>query len=160
MKAQRTAVDVNRLVREVVELMKPDIKREEVRTRLQLSKRLPPVLADEIQIEQVILNLVRNALQAMQDVEAATRVLTIKTVRRGGDVEVSVRDSGCGISEEARERVFEPFFSTKKNGMGMGLSISRSILEVHDGRLWVTSDSDRGSTFRFTLPIAGSNHGH
>lgn len=151
---QRAAVDVNRLVREAVELTKAEIRRDEVRTQLELPKRLPPVLADEIQIEQVILNLVRNALQAMQGVEPAKRVLLIKVVRRTGHVEVSVRDSGCGIPEDVRDRVFEPFFSTKSNGMGMGLSISRSILEAHEGRLWVAPNRDRGTTFRFTLPIA------
>ena len=123
------------------------------RVRLRPGKRIPPVLADPIQIQQVLVNLVRNALDAMRDEQAARRLLTIQTLGRRGVVEVAVSDQGHGVPEEMVERLFEPFFSTKRDGMGMGLSISRSILEAHEGRIWVTPNRHHGVSFRFSLPV-------
>ncbi len=149
---QRVPVDLNRVVREVVALAQVEARHAEVRVRLKLGKSLPPALADPIQIQQVLVNLVRNAFEAMKRTPSFNRVVTIRTARGRGDVSASVTDCGPGIANEEREHLFEPFFTTKSEGMGMGLSISRSILEVHDGRIWLDSRRREGTTFRFSLP--------
>jgi two-component system sensor histidine kinase TtrS len=148
-----STVDINEVTREALSLLESEVGKSGVEVRLRPGKALPPVRADRIQIEQVILNLVRNGMEAMSDVEADRRVLTIETSNSGGDsVTVVVRDVGRGLSPETAERAFDAFFSTKPNGMGMGLSISRSIIEAHGGRLWVVPDVARGATFQFSLP--------
>jgi len=149
---ERQAVDINGVARDVAALTGAEVRDSDVRVRLKLATRLPPVYADAIQVEQVLVNLVRNACEAMREGASPSRVLVIETVRRRGEVEVKLSDSGPGISEEVRRRLFEPFFTTKRNGMGMGLSISRSILEAHEGRIWVTPQKPGGTTFHFTLP--------
>lgn len=149
---QRESVDINKILREVVALTSVEARQSEVRVRMSLAKRLPKVFADSIQIEQVLVNLVRNAFEAMHDATVSRKLLTIGTLRRKGCVEVTVSDNGPGIPAETKERLFEPFFTTKSHGMGMGLSISRSILEVHEGNMWVTSNRNGGTTFHFTLP--------
>jgi signal transduction histidine kinase len=109
---------------------------------------------DRIQVEQVILNLLRNGLDAMSEPDPDRHELVVQTTIPAEDtVEVSVRDSGIGMSPATRERIFDPFFTTKTGGLGMGLSISRSIIEAHGGRLWATGNSDRGMTFSFSLPV-------
>ncbi len=149
---QRSAVAINALVREVAELIRGEAHEHAVRLVLRLDPELPHVAADAVQIEQVLLNLVRNALEAMHDAGGAAPVLTIET-RRGSDaaVEVAVHDSGPGIDAAEAERIFEPFHTTKPSGLGMGLAISRSIIEAHGGRLWLSPSGARGATFRFTL---------
>ena len=120
---------------------------------LALAPDLPPVTGDGIQIEQVLLNLLLNGVEAVQTAGSGERSLTVTTAATGAaGVEVAVRDSGVGLPDPPAD-VFAPFFSTKPNGLGMGLSISRSIIEAHGGRLWATRNPDRGSTFRFTLPL-------
>lgn len=125
-----------------------------------LADDLPPVLADRVQIEQVVLNLVKNALDATQDVpggtaDASVRTVTVRTGRdEKGRVEVAVADQGHGISEEARARLFDPFFTTKPGGMGLGLSICRTIVEAHGGHLWATDNPGGGAVMRFVLPVA------
>lgn len=129
-----------------------------------LADGLPPVLADRVQIEQVVLNLVKNALDAMQDVAGVTagvtpdegvRTVTVRTGRdEEGRVEVAVADQGHGVSEEARARLFDPFFTTKAGGMGLGLSICRTIVEAHGGHLWATENPGGGAVMRFVLPVA------
>jgi len=151
-------VDMNRVVREVVALTSIEARQSDVRVRTNGSKRLPKVLADSIQIEQVLVNLVRNAFEAMRGTHASIRLLSIETRRRGGSVETAVSDTGPGISDGVRERLFEPFFTTKSNGLGTGLSISRSILEAHGGSIWVVPRTNGGTTFCFSLPIAGRAH--
>src|SRR5262249_22764087 len=106
------------------------------------------------QIQQVLVNLVRNAIEAMADDKPGERRLRIGAARRGDVVEVAVEDSGRGIDAEAHRQLFQPFFTTKDHGMGMGLSISQSIVELHEGRIWSTSNAERGATFHFTLPLA------
>jgi signal transduction histidine kinase len=113
---------------------------------------LPPVFADRIMIEQVVLNLVKNGIEAMHQTPADERVLALTARLDGGAVEVAVADRGCGLTDEQVERLFTPFFTTKAEGMGMGLNICRSIVEYHDGRLWVQPNPGGGSIFRFTLP--------
>jgi signal transduction histidine kinase len=119
-----------------------------------LAQSLPPVIGDRIQIEQVLVNLIRNAFESMRDLQQGSRLLTLRTAVYGSQqILVSVRDTGVGLTDDARGRLFERFFTTKADGMGMGLSISQSIIESHDGRLWAESNPDRGATFLFTLPI-------
>lgn len=152
--------NLNDLVREVLELAKCDVTNHHTEARLELLEDAPSVLVDKIQIQQVILNLMRNGLDAMSATPKQDRKLDL-VIRRHGErlLSVSVTDSGCGLTKDESENVFEPFFSTKSNGMGMGLSISRSIVEEHDGSLWATPNPEGGSTFIFTVPIAiGKQH--
>jgi signal transduction histidine kinase len=115
---------------------------------------LPEVIGDRIQLQQVVLNLVINGIEAMSEVEGRERELIIRTeALDGGEVRVAVEDRGKGVGEDTMTRLFEPFFTTKPQGVGMGLSVSRSIIEAHCGRLWVESVPRQGSTFYFILPI-------
>ena len=153
--SKRTTADVNDLMREAAALVRPEARQSGVEVRLELASSLPPVIAESIQIEQVIVNLIRNGLEAMADSEDGAQHLTISTSRsRNGLVECAVQDAGLGLSEETVERMFDPFFTTKAGGMGMGLSISRSIIEGHGGRLWTEPNPGCGARFVFTLPIA------
>lgn len=154
-------VDINHIVQETIRLARCDLAEARAHVSLSLLPDPPTVTADMIQIQQVLLNLLRNALDAMRDVPPHERQLRLETNRQGDRfIEVAVRDNGVGVPDGEDARLFEPFFSTKAQGMGMGLSISRSILEAHDGRIWFTRNADRGLTLRFTLPLAqGVNHG-
>ena len=152
--ANREPADVNGVVRDAAQLIGADARRIGVPIRLALESELPLVEMDRIQVEQVILNLLRNGLDAMSEPDPDRHELVVETTIPAEDtVEVSVRDSGIGMSPTTRERVFDPFFTTKTGGLGMGLSISRSIIEAHGGRLWATGNSDRGMTFSFSLPV-------
>ncbi len=157
----RTRVDVNRVVEAAVDLMAGEATVRGVLVRVEAGQGLPAVLADAIQIEQVIVNVLRNALEAMSDASCERREVEIRTRSHAPDmVEVGVRDSGPGLPPDAGSQVFEAFFTTKPEGMGMGLSISRSIIEAHRGRLWVTPNEDRGVTFHFTLPASRGEGEH
>lgn len=150
----RSTVDINSLVRDVLVLVKGEFHRSGTRLRLDLAESLPPLLADRIQLTQVLLNLLSNALAAMSETPLAERVIDIKTARLDAErIEVSVIDRGCGLSPEVSERVFGPFFTTKPQGMGLGLSITRAIIEAHGGKIRAHSNPDAGACFRFTLPI-------
>jgi PAS domain S-box-containing protein len=152
--ANREPADVNGVVRDAAQLIGADARRIGVPIRLVLEAELPLVEMDRIQVEQVILNLLRNGLDAMSEPDPDRHELVVQTTIPAEDtVEVSVRDSGIGMSPATRERIFDPFFTTKTGGLGMGLSISRSIIEAHGGRLWATGNSDRGMTFSFSLPV-------
>ncbi len=145
--------DVNALVHQVLPFAEAETHLHGVAVRLELTPHLPRVQVDGIQIEQVILNLVRNAVDAMQETASERRTLIISTAKSAGDrVEVAVRDAGRGFPPEIASHIFEPFFTTKSNGLGMGLSISRSIIEAHGGNLWASANADGGTTFHFTLP--------
>ena len=121
--------------------------------RTDLAQRLPLVRGDRVQMQQVLLNLVMNAIESMSSMVARARLLTIVTAADGACVTVSVEDCGVGLEEGSLERIFEPFYSTKPQGMGIGLAISRSIIEAHGGRLWTVAKEGPGSIFCFTLPI-------
>jgi len=112
------------------------------------------VCGDRVQLQQVVLNLILNAIEAMGSVEERQRMLSVVTEQRAADVLIAVHDSGPGIDPEHLQRVFEPFYTTKESGIGMGLSICRSIIDAHGGRLWVDADQPRGTVFQFTLPAA------
>jgi signal transduction histidine kinase len=155
--SRREEVDLNAVVRSALRFAEPEARHAEVRLDLELAPEALRIEVDPIQIEQVILNLVQNGFEVMSTNNGAERVLAIATRRVAPDtVEVTVRDSGAGIPADVAERLFEPFFSTKPDGLGLGLSISRTIVEAHGGRLWATPNQDaRGAAFRFTLRSAG-----
>jgi two-component system sensor histidine kinase TtrS len=150
---ERKRVDLNRLIRELVAFLQPELRRAGVVLRLQLSEGMPRLWAHDIQLEQVLLNLTRNAIEAMQERPADGRILLIRTAYNEGRVELVVEDSGHGIDESMREKIFEPFVTTKEQGMGLGLSISRGIIEAHGGRLLLDDTSGRGTRLRIVLPI-------
>jgi C4-dicarboxylate-specific signal transduction histidine kinase len=148
---KRVAVQINQLIRNAVSLERRDIERQHVLLTLELNEWLPEILGDQVQLLQVIVNLIRNAIDAVDS--ARTRTLRIRSERdESGDILVSVEDSGTGIDQQNIGRVFDPLFTTKPQGLGIGLSISRSIIESHDGRLWATSTVGQGSTFFIKLP--------
>src|SRR5262245_63971316 len=150
---QQAPVDLNALIRESTRIIEPEALQSGIRVELALAPDLPPVTCDSIQIEQVLLNLLLNGVEAMQTSGNGERSLTITTAAAGtASIEVAIRDSGNGVPDPPAD-VFKPLFSTKPNGLGMGLSISRSIIEAHGGRLWAARNADHGSTFRFTLPL-------
>lgn len=147
------SVDLSEAAREVIELSLSELKTHQVVVRAELAKDLIPIRADRVQIQQVILNLIRNAAEAMSAVYDRPRELLIRTEQFNGDqVRVSVADSGVGLPSRDANRLFEAFFTTKKNGMGIGLSVSRSIIERHHGRIWAANNDGPGSTFSFSIP--------
>jgi C4-dicarboxylate-specific signal transduction histidine kinase len=150
---QKSRVEINRIIEQTTALAEGQATKNNVEMKLELQPDLPFVLGDGIQLQQVILNLVMNGIEAMTTVADRPRTLTLLSESQNGDqVRVAVHDSGIGLSDEVKKRLFEPFFTTRTKGMGMGLSISRSIIEAHGGRLWADSNGSLGSTFQFTLP--------
>jgi C4-dicarboxylate-specific signal transduction histidine kinase len=146
-------LDLNDAVREVIAMSLGDLRRNRVILESHLADGLPSVIGDRVQLQQVILNLLRNASDAMVDVEERQRDLLIRTERDGGDlVRVTVRDAGVGITPESLRHMFDAFYTTKNGGMGIGLSVSRSIVERHRGRLWAEANSGPGATFSLSLP--------
>jgi two-component system sensor kinase FixL len=141
------------LIEDSLALAAPDARAEEIDIRLDLSPKAGRVVADGIQLQQILVNLIRNAAEAMRDAPAP-RVLTIRTVVRRGMVEISVSDTGPGVPDDLSERLFSPFVSTKTSGMGVGLSICRRIVEAHGGRMWLEGSKGGGADFRFTVPLA------
>jgi hypothetical protein len=146
-------LDLNDATREVIALYSNDLQRNRVILQSRLADDLPQVNGDRIQIQQVILNLLHNAADAMADVSDRPRDLVITTEREGDRVQVAVRDAGIGIDQEHVDTLFDPFYSTKSAGMGIGLSISRSIIERHHGRIWASPNDGPGATFAFTIPV-------
>jgi signal transduction histidine kinase len=145
---------LNQLIREVQSLAQREFEKHTVILDIRLDEALPLVTADKVQMQQVIFNLVTNALDAMEPVKDRSRILRIKTAVDGsGDVLIAIEDTGIGISADDTDRIFSTFFTTKAHGMGMGLSICRSIIESHDGRLWASSGAPYGAIFQITLPV-------
>jgi PAS domain S-box-containing protein len=153
---RKSQFDLNEAINEVILLGRSAIIKNGVSVQTRLSERLFPVHGDRVQLQQVILNLLLNAVEAMGSVEAPPRDLLISTKQDHTDVLVAVRDSGPGIDPSHLERVFDAFYTTKSNGTGMGLSICRSIIEAHGGRLWAEANESRGAIFQFTLPAVPS----
>jgi PAS domain S-box-containing protein len=148
-------LDLNDATREVIALSLSELQRDRVILRTELADDLPPVTGDRVQLQQVIQNLLRNASDAMSGVEDRPRQLLIRTERDEGEcVRLSVQDAGVGFDPQAADRLFEAFYTTKNDGMGIGLSVSRSIIESHQGRLWAAPNDGPGATFSFTLPRA------
>jgi PAS domain S-box-containing protein len=153
-KIERVKVDINDLVQEVVSLINTEAMIRNISLETALDEGLPPVLGDRIHLQQVIINFILNASEAMKDIDDAPREIIISTSRTDKQmVKVGIRDFGIGIIEDNLNQIIEPFYTTKPEGMGMGLSINRSIIDAHDGRFWADNNPDRGATFYFTLPI-------
>jgi signal transduction histidine kinase len=151
--------DLNPAINEVVELARSIFVRSDVSVHTRLAAGLVPVHGDRVQLQQVVLNLILNAVEAMRAVEceAGARTLLLSTERDHTRVLVAVRDWGPGVDAEHRELVFESFYTTKPAGMGIGLSVCRSIIDAHGGRLWAEANEPRGAVFKFTLPWGGSD---
>jgi PAS domain S-box-containing protein len=151
---RKTQLQMGEIVREVVILAQGEARTHEVAMRVESAADLPPVLADQVEVQQVLLNLILNAIEAMSTVTERARVLEVATAKHGADeVVVAVRDSGPGLDLGRMEQLFDPFYTTKPDGMGMGLAISRSIIDAHGGQLWAMPNDGPGATFRFTLPV-------
>jgi PAS domain S-box-containing protein len=151
------SVDLNEAAREVIALSLTELQRNLVILRSELAHDLPLVAGDRVQVQQVILNLLRNGSDAMSDVADRPRQLIVKTERDQGDlVRLSVQDAGVGFGPQGLDKVFEPFYTTKNGGMGIGLAVSRSIIESHHGRLWATPNNGPGATFSFSIPCAAA----
>jgi C4-dicarboxylate-specific signal transduction histidine kinase len=151
---RKTRFDLNEAIDEVIVLARTAIAKNEISVQTRLAQSLHPVQGDRIQLQQVVLNLVLNAIEAMASIAAGARDLSITTEQDRTAVRVAVRDSGPGIHPDHHERVFAAFYTTKASGTGMGLSICRSIIDAHGGRLWVESNKPRGAVLQFTLPSA------
>ena len=150
---RKTVVDVNSAIQEAIDLLGHELQSQGINTNLDLALSLPPALADKIQIQQIVLNLVRNSMESMNDNGHTRRDLTIRTSKPTDDtIEVSIQDSGHGVPAEVLENIFDSFFTTRTDGLGLGLSICRSLVEVHGGQLWVTAGAGTGATFHFTMP--------
>jgi PAS domain S-box-containing protein len=153
---EREAIEVNETVQDVFNLLRPDAREHGVAIKLDLPDDLPTVVADPIELQQVIVNLAHNGIEAMSENPSSSRLLTIRTSRhRNGMVEIAVHNPGEAISSDHLQHMFDPFFTTKPGGLGMGLSISRTIVEAHGGSLWAESAPGSGTVFRFTLPASG-----
>ena len=152
---EMTQLDVNDAIREVVILMRSELNRHDVSLESELSGGLEPIMGDRVQLQQVILNLIMNGIEAMSAVMRQPRLLRVSSRIDGpGAVLIAVEDSGPGLAPETIDRLFDPFFTTKPSGMGMGLSICRSIVDAHGGRLWASPRSPQGAVFQFTVPTA------
>jgi C4-dicarboxylate-specific signal transduction histidine kinase len=154
---RKEALDINQVIREVVALANNDAARKDVTLQMDFQSALPWVAGDRVQLQQVVLNFVHNAIDATIGLENDRRNVVVSTASSNSNsVIVAVRDMGVGIDAETADKLFEPFFTTKASGMGMGLSICRSIIEAHDGRTWATYNADTGTIFQFTLPATAS----
>jgi signal transduction histidine kinase len=146
-------LSINDVIMEVVALLSAETQRNRLSLQIELSSDLPLITGDSIQLQQVILNLMMNAVDAMSQIAQSQRELSIASVMDGSDaVLVSVRDSGPGFDEAAPERLFDAFYTTKADGMGMGLAITRRIVEAHGGQIWASRNTPRGAKFEFRLP--------
>jgi C4-dicarboxylate-specific signal transduction histidine kinase len=155
---QRAEIDLNDVVRDIIPLVQREILDNRISLQLDLAADLPQVLADRVQLQQVIINLVINSIQSMAKIIERPRVLSITSqAETAGEVAVAVQDSGVGVSPESAAQLFDAFFTTRPQGMGMGLSICRSIMEAHNGRIWTEPANDTGAIFRFSLPAIPRN---
>jgi C4-dicarboxylate-specific signal transduction histidine kinase len=148
----RTPLDVNEIIRGVLAAVHDELERHRVSVQVELTDSLPWVSGDRVQLQRVLLNLTTNAIESMATTGGAQALGVTSEIDASGGVMVSVKDTGTGVAPEDVDRIFTPLFTTKGHGMGMGLSISRSIIEAHDGRLWSAPNAPRGSVFHFVLP--------
>jgi len=150
-------IDINDAIQEVASLLSNESSRHRILLSTELAAGLPRVRGDRVQLQQVLVNLVMNAVDATRAISDGPREILIRSAKHAESVVVSVEDSGTGFTSEQLERIFEPFFTTKAQGIGMGLCISRSIVESHSGKLSASSRKPRGARFEFTLPMAGAD---
>ena len=139
-------------MRDALRLVHSEMISRGVTATTDVADDLPQVRGDRVQILQVLLNLIKNACDAMTETHPQERWIVLRAIADGDRIEVSVADRGCGIAEEKIDHIFEPFVTTKAEGMGLGLAVCRTIIKAHDGRLWASSNAAGGATFRFTLP--------
>jgi signal transduction histidine kinase len=155
----RRPIEINKLIVTVLSFVRHELQMHRVELRTELDEALPAFIGDRVQLQQVILNLVINAIEAMHS--AVPRILSIRSdISKSHFIHVAVSDTGIGLDPSAQERIFSPMFTTKERGMGIGLSICRSIIESHNGRIWVTRGSDKGSIFQFELPMDAREGDH
>ena len=151
---KRAKLDLNEIIEDTLPLVQREIMRNRVSLKLELAKKLPPIQGDRVHLQQVIINLIVNGVEAMAPVTDRLRELVVRSQPdHSGQVLVAVEDSGVGIDPENARQLFNAFFTTKPSGMGMGLSICRSIVENHGGKLWASPRVPHGTTFRFTVPV-------
>jgi len=148
---RKDSLEINEVILEVIGLTSREMERNGISAQTQLAESLPAIQGDRVQLQQVIVNLLMNAIEAMSGMSEGLRELLISTANSAPGVLVSVRDSGPGLTPESVERLFESFYTTKPGGLGMGLSICRSMIEAHGGRLWASANEPRGAVFQFTL---------
>ena len=155
--SDRERLDVNEIIREMIILLHDNADRNSISIRTELDSELPLITADRVQLQQVLMNLILNGIEAIKDEKGELTVSSKRTA--DSQLLVSVRDSGIGLPAGEVDRIFDAFFTTKEQGTGMGLSISRRIIESHGGSLWASANAERGTTFQFTLPtdIAASS---
>jgi C4-dicarboxylate-specific signal transduction histidine kinase len=142
---------INPVIHEVIELTRTEAARNGVSVRTAFAEQLPAVMGDRVELQQVAVNLILNAIEAMRGTTQGDRELLVRTAKADGGVLVTVMDSGPGLPQARLERIFEPFYTTKEGGLGVGLSICRSIIEAHGGRLWACANEPRGAVFQFTV---------
>ena len=152
----RQALDVNEVASDILRLVAGDARRRHVTLRTELVPSLPVIAADRVSLQQVVLNLLLNAMDAMDRLEAGERQVVVRTRRLDDAIELAVSDTGHGIPADRLPRLFDPFFTTKPEGLGLGLAIARSIVEAHGGRIWAEDHKGRGATFHLTLPAPGA----
>jgi signal transduction histidine kinase len=156
--AQRELVDLNETIQQIAALLRNEAAQYSIPIQVVLANNLPQIVADRVQIQQVLMNLLLNAIEATKDTAGGLKTVTEITVESqlsaGGEVSIAVRDTGKGLPPEHADRIFDPFFTTKPQGTGMGLAISRSLVESYGGRLWASANLGPGATFHFTLPIS------
>jgi signal transduction histidine kinase len=148
---QQELIDVNDVIRDMIELLRNDAKRSFISVRMDLTPNLPRIMGDRVQLQQLIMNLIMNSIDAVKDVEGTRELAILSQPADDKQLMVCVSDTGVGLPKEA-DQIFTAFFTTKPHGTGMGLSICRSIVESHSGRLWAAANSPRGARFHFTLP--------
>jgi signal transduction histidine kinase len=150
--SDRASLDANEVIREVLHLMQGEIISKGIHVSADLGGEIPPVFADRVHVQQILINLVQNGIDAMDEIRDRPKILVLRShIQEPRFVAIQVKDSGSGIPDPVT--IFEPFFSTKEKGLGVGLSICRSIVEAHAGQLWARADEGGGSTFEFTLPV-------
>jgi PAS domain S-box-containing protein len=149
-------LDINEAILEVIEVTKSELLQNGVSLQTELAKGLPSIQGDRIQLQQILLNLIMNAIEAMSDVKGSRNLLISTVEDKPNGVLATVRDSGPGLNPDSLERLFDPFFTTKPGGLGMGLSICRSIVEAHGGRMWAAANRPQGASFHFRLPAHGT----
>jgi signal transduction histidine kinase len=152
-------LDLNEVISEVLCLVRAESQRRSVTVETDLAANLPVVRGDKVHLQQVMLNLFLNGMEAMAELPGEKRLTVRTALDEKGCVEIGVSDAGAGIPPARLSRLFDPFFSTKKEGMGLGLSIARSLVEAHGGRIWAENNPNGGATFRFTVPIGVQNPG-
>ena len=150
----KAPLDINQIVAEVLRVLSDELRDNRIVVETELAVDLPRIAGDHVQIQQTLINLVHNATEAMAGLTDRARLLVLKSTRQGDELLIEVRDHGTGINDTVR--VFEPFFTTKESGMGMGLAISRSIVEAHGGRIWATVNKEAGTTFSIALPLTSA----